>query len=310
MKHSTLTILRAGLGIILITLTAACTAAEVDPQAFDSALNTAVAATVTAQALDLQRTKGAEAALPPTETEMPAATNTEVPDTPTSTPEPTKEDTPAVTAEVTPLPEFTLSGPSVQVSVDTNCRSGPGKEYTWLGALMVGEEALIAGKDPSGAYWYIQNPDQEDAFCWIWGYYAMTSGNTALLPVYTPGPTPTPEVVFSVGFREVETCGGVWQVELEIDNTGRYNLESVSTFVQDTVTSAKTGDLTSNAFVRKTGCTVNASKEKLSPGDIGFSVSGNLANNPTGHLTYASVTVCTEDHLKGLCQTREFYFTP
>jgi hypothetical protein len=304
-------------GILMVLLAAACTPSDgVNDQAYQSALDTAVAATVTAQALDLQRTQGAEAAQAPTETLPPSPTNTVVPDSPTPEPTPTAtievEETAEAetTAEITPLPEFTLSGPSVQVTVDTNCRSGPGKAYTWLGALMVGEEAVVAGKDPSGAYWYIENPDLEEEFCWIWGFYAVTSGNTAPLPIYTPGPTPLPEVVFSVGYREVESCGGDWQVEFEIANTGRYNLESVSTFVQDTDTSAKTGDFTSNYFVRKSGCTVDQNRETLPPGDVGFSVSGNLNNNPTGHLLFASVTVCTEDHLNGLCQTREWYFTP
>ena len=294
--------------LLLAAITASCAGLGMDQGEFESALDTAVAGTVTAQALDLQRTRGAEAAESPTETLSPPPTNTSIPDSPT--PEPTFTETPQVTVEVTPPPEFTLSGPAVQVSVDTNCRSGPGKEYTWLGALLVGNEAVIAGRDPSGAYWYIENPNQEDAYCWIWGYYAETSGTTAQLPIYTPGPTPLPEVVFSVGFREVQSCSGAWQVEFEIDNTGRYNLESVSTFVQDTETSAKTGNFETNYFVRKTGCTVKQNRETLPPGDIGFSVSGDLNNDPTGHLVYASVTICTEDHLNGVCQTREFYFTP
>ena len=295
--------------LFLALITGACAGTEMDEGAFDTALDTAVASTITAQALDLQRTKGAEAALSPTETNPPTATSTEIPNTPTSVP--TATETLAATTEmVTPLPEFEISGPAVQVSVDTNCRSGPGIAYTWLGALIVGKEAVIAGKDPSGSYWYIENPDQEGEYCWIWGKYAATAGNTAALPIYTPGPTPSPEVIFSVGFREVESCGGVWQVELEIANTGRYNLESVSLFVQDTDTSAKTGDTTSNYFVKKTGCAVNQNRETVPPGEIGFTISGDLGNDPTGHLVFASVTVCSEDHLNGVCQTREFYFTP
>jgi uncharacterized protein YgiM (DUF1202 family) len=310
MKHSSGSLLQALGGILLVALTAACTGSVMDEAAFKAALDTAVAGTVTAQALDVQRTKGAEAAQPATATLEPTATNTAIPDSPTA--EPTTTETPEMAGEVevTPPPQFTLSGPSVQVSIDTNCRSGPGVAYNIIGALMVGEEATVAGKDPSGSYWYIENPDQEEAFCWIWGKYATTSGNASLVPVYTPGPTPSPEVLFSVGYREVESCAGAWQVEFEIVNTGRFNLESVSTRVEDTVTSAASGKLTSNYFVRKTGCAVDQNKETLAPGVTGFSVTNNLSNDPTGHLVYASVTVCTEDFLNGECRTREFYFTP
>ena len=30
--------------------------------------------------------------------------------------------------------------------------------------------------------------------CWLWGQYAVVSGNTATLPEYTPPPTPTPSL--------------------------------------------------------------------------------------------------------------------
>jgi len=311
MNKPTASILLMIFGICLVIFSTSCSGtgtAVIDEGAFKEALNTAVAATVTAQALDLQHTKGAEAALAPTETTAP--TNTSIPDTFTPEPSltPTLEITDESPAETAPV--FSLSGPAVQVSIDTNCRSGPGKSYTWLGGLMVGEEAIIVGKDPSGAYWYITNPDQEGEYCWIWGAYAVTSGNIAPLPVFTPRPTPSPEPVFSVGYREVESCAGSWQVEFEIVNTGKYLLDSVSTFVQDTVTNAKSGESSLNAFIKKTGCLEDKKQGNLDPGETGFTVSLDLANNPTGHLTYAEVTVCTEDDLYGRCRTREFYFTP
>lgn len=207
-------------------------------------------------------------------------------------------------------PAINLEGSTVQVSVDTNCRSGPGKVYPYLGALLVGEQASIYGIDPSSAWYYINNPDLEDGFCWIWAYYAQTAQNIASLPVYTPGPTPVPEPKFSVAFREVESCGGAWQVEFEIVNTGSYTLESISTFVQDTVTNATAGNSSKNWFEKKTGCTVDQTQDRRNPGDTGFTVSLDLGNNPTGNLTYASITVCTLDNLEGNCSTKELYFTP
>jgi hypothetical protein len=57
--------------------------------------------------------------------------------TATQTIEPTMTLTPSST--LTP----TESKPMISVSVDTNCRTGPGKIYDWIGALLVGEEAEV-----------------------------------------------------------------------------------------------------------------------------------------------------------------------
>jgi uncharacterized protein YraI len=85
----------------------------------------------------------------------------------------------------------TISDVRVMVSVDTNCRSGPGSAYIYLGALLVGENAEVVGRDADGTYWIIRNPDQPAGTCWLWGQYASVSGNIYGLPVYsTPGNLP------------------------------------------------------------------------------------------------------------------------
>ena len=77
------------------------------------------------------------------------------------------------------------------VSVNTNCRTGPGVVYDLIGALLVGEQAVVVGKYTAGNYWIINNPDSSGT-CWLWGQYATVSGNTAGLPEYSQPPTPTP----------------------------------------------------------------------------------------------------------------------
>ncbi len=95
--------------------------------------------------------------------------------------------TPEPTLTLTP----TLQKPMVSVSVDTNCRTGPGKIYDYVGALLVGEEAEVIGQAMDGLYWIIKNPDQPGE-CWLWDNYASVTGATEDLPKYTPPPTPTP----------------------------------------------------------------------------------------------------------------------
>jgi hypothetical protein len=96
-------------------------------------------------------------------------------------------ETPTIT--VTP----TLGAPIVHVSVDTNCRFGPGDVYDYQGALLVGEESEVAGKLADESFWYIENPDAPPPYCWIWGAYASITGDKSGIPILTPPPTPTPE---------------------------------------------------------------------------------------------------------------------
>ncbi|MGD8404598.1 MAG: hypothetical protein PVJ21_13125 [Anaerolineales bacterium] len=109
---------------------------------------------------------------------QPAAT-----EIPSSTPLPTNTATLAFTS--------TPTVPMVTVSVNTNCRTGPGIIYDLIGGLLVGEQAVVVGKFSAGNYWIINNPDSSGT-CWLWGQYATVTGNTAGLPEYAQPPTPTP----------------------------------------------------------------------------------------------------------------------
>jgi len=106
----------------------------------------------------------------------------------------TLEPLPSATITLTPTDTSTPTPavPMISVTVNTNCRFGPGSIYDYLGALLVGETAEIVGRDPSGEYWYIRNPDDPAHFCWLWGEYAQPVGNFGSLPILTPPPSPTP----------------------------------------------------------------------------------------------------------------------
>lgn len=136
-------------------------------------------------------------------------------------------DTPAApqdtaTLEFTSTPELTVtpSVPTVSVSVNTNCRTGPGTQYDLIGALTVGQTAEVVGKNSSTNYWIIKNPNSSGT-CWLWGQYATVVGNTAGLQEYAIPPTPTPKAtntptatvpppfaVTGVTFTNSGGCGG------------------------------------------------------------------------------------------------------
>lgn len=127
-----------------------------------------LAATVTAQALLLQPGSGGAA----TQEQQPAFTAT-----------------PEFTA--TPQLTGTPTVPEVTVSVNTNCRTGPGVAYQIIGALVIGQKGIVVGKNSATGYWIINNPGSTGT-CWLFPQYATVSGNTANLQEYSIPPTPTP----------------------------------------------------------------------------------------------------------------------
>ena len=110
---------------------------------------------------------------------------TEAPDPVADTPQPTITLTPTIT--ITPTPDVAM----VTVSLNTNCRIGPGPNYGIVGALVVGEQAEVVGVAEDGQYWVIKNPTRAGE-CWLWGQHASVVGPTEELPMRTPPPTPTP----------------------------------------------------------------------------------------------------------------------
>ncbi len=162
------TTLKLLLGSVLLFVASACAPPGLitpDP----NAINTAIAGT-SAAAL----TQTAQPAIPITGPESPTATRA---------------------SSATPFPTFTpvVLGSQVRVSVDTNCRAGPGQAYARVGALLVGEVAEVVGRSADGRnYWIIRNPDRPGELCWLWGEFATLTGVTGILPAFTPPPTPTP----------------------------------------------------------------------------------------------------------------------
>ena len=206
----------------------------------------------------------------------------------------------------------------VSVSQATNCRSGPGTTYDWLGALNPGQEVEILGKDPSGSSFYIQNPTNPSGFCWIWNTYATVTGSTAAVPRYTPMPTPTPAktatptkvpVDFSVSFSEVAFCSS-WYIEFTIVNTGSSNWQSYQTTVTDTVTTS-TEVYQNDIFMDYDSvCTVSLTQNDLTPGETGNASSDAFFVNPAGHPMTATIKVCSADGLGGTCLSKSITFTP
>ena len=216
--------------------------------------------------------------------------------------------TPLPTLSPTAVLTSTPTIPLISVSMDTNCRVGPGKVYDLVGGLLVGETAEIYAKNPGGDYWYIRNPDNLSGFCWLWGQYATIVGSTALLPVYTPPPTPTPMPNFELSYAGMDSCVG-WWAELKLKNTGSFAFLSYSISIKDINTSTTlTGS--ENGFTDISGCLASGVIASLDPGASYTFSSPQFGYNPDNHKMRATVTLCTQINLGGECVSQTVEFKP
>jgi hypothetical protein len=123
-------------------------------------------------------------------TGIPVSGPTSMLDTPTSS-NPTITSAPFETLASLELPTITpTSTPSVFLASPkeqpVNCRFGPATSYTVLGALIVGRQAEIIGRNSDSTWWYVRNPSDPSTSCWLSAEFVVTVGDVQSLPVVTP----------------------------------------------------------------------------------------------------------------------------
>ena len=87
------------------------------------------------------------------------------------------------TATVTSTPSVILAAPREQ---PVNCRFGPDISYAIVGALIVGRQAEVIGKNIDVTWVYVRNPSDPSNNCWLSVDFIELNGDTALLPVVGP----------------------------------------------------------------------------------------------------------------------------
>jgi hypothetical protein len=219
---------------------------------------------------------------------------------------------PTETATATIVLSPTPSQPQISVSIPTNCRVGPGKAYEQVGSLMTNRTVQVYARDPSGAFWYIRNPDSPNEFCWVWGEYATVAGLTYMLPVYTPPPTPTatatPAPSFDSSYSGLVACAEWWP-EIKIKNTGEVTFKSIGISVKDTVTSTSNYKST-NGFDDDPDCVNSTSRKTLVPFKAVTVSAPGFAYDPTGHKLRVTITLCSDTGQSGMCVSDTLTFTP
>lgn len=295
------TFLKLLVGSVLLIATQAC-APSIPATSDPGVINTAVAQTLAAA-----QTQTSEPGIPVTGDESP---------TPSATVSPTS------TAIILPSPVLTSTAgvtpgvAQVTVSVPTNCRVGPGVAYQRVGALLVGEVAEVVGRHASRDYWIIRNPDRPGELCWLWGAYATLTGNTGVIPEFTPPPSPTPPPTstpfpgFNASYNGLESCAGTgWWVDVELENTGGITFQSIAMTVADMDTNVVLS-LYADNFTNRNGCSETATRDNLPAAEELIMSSPIFPADPSGHEIRVTITLCSNPGQSGMCDTETITFTP
>ncbi len=87
------------------------------------------------------------------------------------------------TTTSTSTPSQVLASPLAQ---PVNCRFGPDVAYAVIGALIVGRQAEVIGKNPDITWLYVRNPSDPSTSCWLFADLVSVEGNLEMLPVVGP----------------------------------------------------------------------------------------------------------------------------
>lgn len=267
--------------------------------------------TAAALTLQAQLTAAAPAAtqIPPPATEQPTQ-----PAAPADTLAPAASATLAFTD--TPAPTATSTAPTITASQNTNCRLGPSIVYDPpVGSLKVGEKARVAGRTTNNSWWYIENPARPGQYCWVWGETTTVTGDTAALPFVTPPPPPptktptaTQGALFSASYSNVHACSGAPTAVFQVTNTGT-QLHSMELKIElVTEGTVLYGPTSSDAPFMGTSTECPPGGDILAAGKSLY-VGGAIGAGNSGKSARASIKLCTENGLKGVCSTRTVDFT-
>lgn len=232
--------------------------------------------------------------VPATDTPLPPSPTYIATITPSSTPEPTSTPTRA---------------PQIRVIENTNCRLGPGVDFLFQGMLRVGDVADVIGRSTLPDYWYVTNAQLPEEGCWLWGEFAQVEGDIEALPVYTPAPSPTPQVGFDVYVKSFVDCGYNQTVIFAVRNAGSERIWSGFVEVQD----LGTGETLYRARERhpfaasvEPACPPGHGNE-LWPGETRY-IHVPIAPEKSDISGVGIITLCTADHQGGTCLTKYSYF--
>jgi hypothetical protein len=215
--------------------------------------------------------------------------------------------TPTVTATETPVPEpsvtVTPEAPKAEVARETNCRVGPAGNYDLVATYQVGQMLEVVAKDLGAGYLFVKNPDQPDEQCYLLAQNITISGDTSVLPKFTPLPSPTAAPYFNVTFKKFDSCKGDDFALFIVENVGSVPFRSAYIKVTDQKVD-KSVEQALNAFDQFVGCVLAKNIAPLNSGATGYVTSPPFKWAVNRDKLRAVIMLCTEKDLKGTCVTQ------
>jgi hypothetical protein len=80
------------------------------------------------------------------------------------------------------------------INQPVNCRYGPSTAYAVVGALGLGGQAEIVGKNIDTTWWVVKNPSDPSTYCWLAASVIDVSGNIDALPVEDAPPAQVSDI--------------------------------------------------------------------------------------------------------------------
>ena len=295
------TTLTTTIAILMLLVLSACSL----PGSESEPTQVSVEAVYTAAAQTLEARLTETAAAQPTE----IPTDTPIPPTETPAETSTPEFTP--TASSTPEP----TGPMITVRIGSNCRKGPSTAYEPpITTLAEGQKAEIQGRNSNSSWWYVQIPGRPGQYCWIFGDNVSVQGEVTAVSVIAPPPipvtatsTPKPDVRFDPSFNNIHECGGEPFAIFEIDNIGKEDFESMSLKIEDTDDDEEIYSASSDNPFLSAPSECPEGDDELKDGDVAW-IGGDVDDGETGNDGEATITLCTEEGLKGVCVSEKVEF--
>lgn len=214
---------------------------------------------------------------------------------------------PEETVKNEPPPPAEPGAATISASVNTNCREGPGQDYEIEGYLLKNQSSTVVGKDKSGNWWVIENPDKPGEECWVWAETTTVTGDTSAIAEIEP--PPLPDVEIAVGFSTFTMCGPDPALFFQIDNSSGPDLESVRLTIKD-LTEGDTvfGPEQNNSpfLASDTDCPPGVGT--LPAGAVGY-IAGKVTRlSLPAAMMQATIKVCTQESLGGSCGEKTIEF--
>jgi len=175
---------------------------------------------------------------------------------------------------------------------------------------MVGQTAEVVGQNPVSGSGIIKLASAGPTV-WLSTLYATVTGNTAGLPVVNPPPSPTPPGSFTLAYASTQTCPSGYGIKFLITNNGSITWESNKVSVTNLSSNVtKTAQYDTFPNYSSADCSLLSADDNLAPGENGTTSVFGFASSPAGHNFSATVRLCSQNGLAGVCLEKTITFTP